>query len=104
MIRRPPRSTLFPYTTLFRSQIAAAAKEMTKASEVRELFKARFEGTAALSQLLDLDDNQTIRVAAGMKRGIWFGTAVFDGARETEIKALLKSAGLPSSGKRSEER
>src|SRR3989475_5307201 len=25
MIRRPPRSTLFPYTTLFRSQIAEAA-------------------------------------------------------------------------------
>src|SRR3712207_7439723 len=24
MIRRPPRSTLFPYTTLFRSQAAAA--------------------------------------------------------------------------------
>jgi len=34
-----------------------------------------------------------------MKRGIWFATAVFDGARETEIKALLKAAGLPSSGK-----
>jgi DNA-directed RNA polymerase subunit beta len=81
------------------AQIAAAAAEMTKASEVRELFKARFAGTAALSQLLDLDDQQTIRVAAGMKRGIWFGTAVFDGARETEIKALLKAAGLPSSGK-----
>src|SRR2546430_6587107 len=26
MIRRPPRSTLFPYTTLFRSYYAAAAK------------------------------------------------------------------------------
>src|SRR2546422_5983404 len=25
MIRRPPRSTLFPYTTLFRSRICAAA-------------------------------------------------------------------------------
>jgi DNA-directed RNA polymerase subunit beta len=34
-----------------------------------------------------------------MQKGIWFGTAVFDGARETEIKALLASAGLPSSGK-----
>ena len=34
-----------------------------------------------------------------MKRGIWFGTAVFDGARESEIKALLAAAGLPSSGK-----
>jgi len=80
-------------------QVAEAAESMTKANEVRELFKARFAGTAALSQLLDLDDEQTMRVAAGMKRGIWFGTAVFDGARETEIKALLKAAGLPSSGK-----
>src|SRR3712207_8835726 len=26
MIRRPPRSTLFPYTTLFRSRIRANAK------------------------------------------------------------------------------
>src|SRR6267378_7254401 len=30
MIRRPPRSTLFPYTTLFRSQPAV---ELTKAAE-----------------------------------------------------------------------
>ncbi len=80
-------------------QVAALAAEMESAAEVRELFKARFAGTAALNQLLDLDDVQTLRVAAGMKRGIWFGTAVFDGAQETEIKALLKSAGLPSSGK-----
>src|SRR2546430_13679091 len=27
MIRRPPRSTLFPYTTLFRSVVPAAARE-----------------------------------------------------------------------------
>src|SRR5687768_17898682 len=26
MIRRPPRSTLFPYTTLFRSRVALAEK------------------------------------------------------------------------------
>src|SRR5260221_7484979 len=26
MIRRPPRSTLFPYTTLFRSPVAAAVR------------------------------------------------------------------------------
>jgi len=80
-------------------QVAELAATMQSANEVRELFKARFAGTAALNQLLDLDDEQTLRVAAGMKRGIWFGTAVFDGARETEIKALLKAAGLPSSGK-----
>src|SRR5260221_1475969 len=27
MIRRPPRSTLFPYTTLFRSTIASAGRQ-----------------------------------------------------------------------------
>jgi DNA-directed RNA polymerase subunit beta len=80
-------------------QIAEAAEQMTKANEVRELLNARFAGTAALNQLLALDDEQTLRVAKGMKRGVWFGTAVFDGARENEIKALLASAGLPSSGK-----
>ena len=80
-------------------QIAEIAAAHTDANEIRELFKARFVNTAALNQLLELDDEQTVRVAAGMKRGIWFGTAVFDGARETEIKALLAAAGLPSSGK-----
>src|SRR3712207_8188830 len=30
MIRRPPRSTLFPYTTLFRSQKAAMALHVHK--------------------------------------------------------------------------
>src|SRR6201985_350428 len=80
-------------------QVAELAATMQSANEIPELFKARFAGTAALNQLLDLDDEQTLRVAAGMKRGIWFGTAVFDGARETEIKALLKAARSPSWGK-----
>ncbi len=73
----------------------------TAAGEVRELFKKEFAGTATLRQLLELDDEMILRVGAGMKRGIWFGTAVFDGAQEGEIKALLASAGLPSSGKTS---
>ena len=41
MIRRPPRSTLFPYTTLFRSQAAvvveAVAEDLVaEAAEVAE--------------------------------------------------------------------
>src|SRR3712207_8962144 len=30
MIRRPPRSTLFPYTTLFRSDLASKTKELVE--------------------------------------------------------------------------
>src|SRR3712207_7131817 len=37
MIRRPPRSTLFPYTTLFRSRDACVLRELeTGVHEVRE--------------------------------------------------------------------
>jgi DNA-directed RNA polymerase subunit beta len=80
-------------------KIADLIKANTDAAYTRELMKKEFAGTAALRQLLELDDETLLRVGAGMERGIWFGTAVFDGAREGEIKALLASAGLPSSGK-----
>src|SRR3989442_7730244 len=50
MIRRPPRSTLFPYTTLFRSLWAIQSKEMfrllqdvNKMSEVESCFPFRSE-------------------------------------------------------------
>src|SRR5256886_8799399 len=32
MMRRPPRSTLFPYTTLFRSHLSAACREQRRVS------------------------------------------------------------------------
>src|SRR3712207_8548343 len=35
MIRRPPRSTLFPYTTLFRSRAGGAPGQRRQAVEVR---------------------------------------------------------------------
>src|SRR5947208_7559302 len=42
MIRRPPRSTLFPYTTLFRSaQIVAVEDHVLPARRVRELASQR---------------------------------------------------------------
>src|SRR3712207_8684615 len=33
MIRRPPRSTLFPYTTLFRSETAARLREAVRPAD-----------------------------------------------------------------------
>src|SRR2546429_6729462 len=39
MIRRPPRSTLFPYTTLFRSSVSGAS---LRSHAHRHLFAARF--------------------------------------------------------------
>src|SRR3712207_8734927 len=36
MIRRPPRSTLFPYTTLFRSGVAVARERVERVRHVGE--------------------------------------------------------------------
>src|SRR3712207_7955028 len=36
MIRRPPRSTLFPYTTLFRSSAEAEPRRLTAACSTRQ--------------------------------------------------------------------
>src|SRR2546430_13433405 len=36
MIRRPPRSTLFPYTTLFRSIVAGFGRELRRFGELAE--------------------------------------------------------------------
>jgi DNA-directed RNA polymerase subunit beta len=80
-------------------QIAELVKKNQDANEVRKAIAEKFANTATLRQLQELDDAQLLRVAAGMAKGIWFGTAVFDGARESEIKALLSAAGLPTSGK-----
>src|SRR2546426_3383880 len=36
MIRRPPRSTLFPYTTLFRSRVVGGGAEMARVPHGRD--------------------------------------------------------------------
>src|SRR2546422_7634958 len=45
MIRRPPRSTLFPYTTLFRSyaQLVANPRRLSDSTRLGELFRVNWE-------------------------------------------------------------
>src|SRR3989441_10189155 len=57
MIRRPPRSTLFPYTTLFRSPSAPA--EQHRAEPDREALDAHSgeAGHDEVTQLMDQDED-----------------------------------------------
>src|SRR2546430_15489809 len=54
MIRRPPRSTLFPYTTLFRSLISS--RELHKRRDFRQLPIVTIDGETAR----DFDDAVTV--------------------------------------------
>src|SRR2546429_5634886 len=50
MIRRPPRSTLFPYTTLFRSPMQITVENLQKARELdaKQFLEVFHESTATL--------------------------------------------------------
>src|SRR2546422_4347313 len=50
MIRRPPRSTLFPYTTLFRSTVRGTVEETT--FKVRAAYGALVLPRAAVASIL----------------------------------------------------
>src|SRR5438270_9596846 len=47
MIRRPPRSTLFPYTTLFRSQLFRLAARLHREAELSLAFRRHGIATVA---------------------------------------------------------
>src|SRR2546429_6133813 len=53
MIRRPPRSTLFPYTTLFRSELleAGARQVLAGAHAARAVVELARPGTRRLQQI-----------------------------------------------------
>src|SRR3712207_7353425 len=66
MIRRPPRSTLFPYTTLFRS--AGGARVPHGVDAFRGAARARQQPRAADALLLPRHDALRLRLAAGRPR------------------------------------
>src|SRR3712207_7044465 len=65
MIRRPPRSTLFPYTTLFRSQLLVG--ELVLAQDLQLETLGRFlehplRALALLEDALDRQDRKSTRL------------------------------------------
>src|SRR5260221_8667318 len=53
MIRRPPRSTLFPYTTLFRSKVLAELERFT--ARYPQFLTDKNENSCVLEHLKDND-------------------------------------------------
>src|ERR1051325_4786665 len=67
MIRRPPRSTLFPYTTLFRS-LREAGRGTAGSRGQRALRGALVVGEVALSLMLLVGANLMIRTLLSIQR------------------------------------
>ncbi|RUM90499.1 MAG: DNA-directed RNA polymerase subunit beta [Thermovibrio sp.] len=66
--------------------------------KVREEIKAIYNNER-ISKLIDsLSDDELREVVKKLSNGIRFESPIFDGAKEEEIKALLRRAGLPETG------
>jgi len=66
---------------------------------IRRELKALFKDTPLSDAIGELKEEDLEAAAQAMTKGVYFASPVFDGARETEIKALLDQSGLPHSGK-----
>src|SRR2546425_4122400 len=82
MIRRPPRSTLFPYTTLFRSQL----RDVLEAGVLRQEHDLdRADGAVALLTDNDVGDVDFVRREVFLVQRL----AVEE---ENEVRVLLEGA------------
>src|SRR5256886_538120 len=73
--------------------------ENTREDAIRRELKALFKDTSLADSIAELSDEELPAVAKSLTRGVFISSPVFDGAREGEIKAMLKQSGLPESGK-----
>jgi DNA-directed RNA polymerase subunit beta len=80
-------------------KIAELLKQNSRSEAIRRDLKALFKDTVLADTIADMSEDELEALAPTLKKGVFMGSAVFDGARESEIKALLHSAGLPTSGK-----
>jgi DNA-directed RNA polymerase subunit beta len=80
-------------------KITEMLAENTKEDAIRRELKALFKDTTLAGTIADMSDEELMAVAPSLSKGVFTGSPVFDGSREGEIKALLRQAGLPESGK-----
>jgi DNA-directed RNA polymerase subunit beta len=80
-------------------KITELLKHNTRSEAIRRDLKALFKDTVLAETIADMSEDELEALAPTLAKGVFMGSAVFDGAQESEIKALLSSAGLPTSGK-----
>ena len=68
-----------------------------RASEIRGFLSDIYERDGS-QNLSSLKDKEILELAENLREGVPMATPVFDGAKESEVKAMLELAGLPTSG------
>src|SRR5256886_17670686 len=94
MIRRPPRSTLFPYTTLFRSRViaidgpAASGKSSTAALVARRLEWAHLD-SGAMYRAITLAALDNLGETGKGKRETWSAQQIVALAEDLPVRLVF---------------
>ncbi len=79
-------------------RLAEMLDEKREVAEVRGYMDKIYNQSGKKEDLDTLTDDEVLNLAHNMRKGVPMATPVFDGAAESEIKAMLELAGLPTSG------
>jgi len=79
-------------------QIERAIEARYGPAQLREKMSSIFTRPAYRKRIEELSDEKVLEIARNLSQGVHMATAVFDGASEQEVKALLEQADLRSSG------
>ncbi|MEH6552379.1 MAG: DNA-directed RNA polymerase subunit beta [Pseudomonadales bacterium] len=80
------------------NKINAMLNEQRKLPEIRKLLEKIYSAGETSQDVSTLTDVEVMELANNLRGGVPMATPVFDGAAESEVKAMLKLAGLPESG------
>jgi len=79
-------------------RIGQMLDEHVKAQEIRKYLDQIYNASGRKEDLKSLSDDEVVRLAANLRKGVPMATPVFDGATEDEIRHMLRLASLPESG------
>jgi len=79
-------------------RIAEMLDEKREVAKVRDYMDKIYNRSGKKEDLDSLSDDEILKLAHNMRKGVPMATPVFDGAAESEIKSMLELAGLPASG------
>ena len=79
-------------------QINNMLRKQKKTDQMRRFLGKVYNTSGKKEELDALSDAEIVELAHNLKNGVPMATPVFDGAQESEIKGMLKLAGLPESG------
>ena len=79
-------------------KLGAMLDRKSQVDELRQELDAIYNHSGQSVDLAAFSDEEVVTLCTNLRGGVPMATPVFDGAREEEIKYMLRQAGLPESG------